>query len=235
MQGRPPLMCASTGTRQPIACRHPCRRPYRHALRAPRLCRSWQPPSAGVSPRRMDSWTLSMQGARCRRWCQPRWHQTYTTLRCQQRTLLLTLLMLLLSLARSSRTPTRLAATAQLLARAAGSLAAPTMTAAAAELQEQAQAGSSAAAAAAAAGPLAAPACSGPPYTDAAALDAHVERAWAHFRALGSPRWHVAPMVDQVRCCGAARCGAVRRAWRAGEQQAAAAQRACMRTAAQQR
>ncbi|GBF92704.1 tRNA-dihydrouridine(16 17) synthase [NAD(P)(+)]-like [Raphidocelis subcapitata] len=35
-----------------------------------------------------------------------------------------------------------------------------------------------------------------PPYADAAALDAHVRRAWAHFRSLGSPRLHVAPMVD---------------------------------------
>jgi tRNA-dihydrouridine synthase 1 len=35
-----------------------------------------------------------------------------------------------------------------------------------------------------------------PPFATAAALDAHVARAWAHFRALGSPRLHVAPMVD---------------------------------------
>lgn len=39
---------------------------------------------------------------------------------------------------------------------------------------------------------------SAPPYNDAAALDAHVERAWAHYRRLGSPKWMVAPMVDQV-------------------------------------
>lgn len=41
-----------------------------------------------------------------------------------------------------------------------------------------------------------------PPFLTAEALDAHVERAWAHFRSLGSPKWHVAPMVDQVlRSC----------------------------------
>lgn len=27
---------------------------------------------------------------------------------------------------------------------------------------------------------------------------AHADKAWAHFRALGSPKFHVAPMVDQV-------------------------------------
>lgn len=39
----------------------------------------------------------------------------------------------------------------------------------------------------------------GPPYTTPEALDAHVERSWAYFRSLGSPKWHVAPMVDQVQ------------------------------------
>lgn len=39
------------------------------------------------------------------------------------------------------------------------------------------------------------------PFSSPEALDAHVERAWAHFRSLGSPQWHVAPMVDQVGCC----------------------------------
>jgi hypothetical protein len=38
-----------------------------------------------------------------------------------------------------------------------------------------------------------------PPYTTPEALDAHVEQAWAHFRSLGRPQFHVAPMVDQVR------------------------------------
>lgn len=38
----------------------------------------------------------------------------------------------------------------------------------------------------------------GPPYVDQIALDAHVARSWEYFRSLGSPRWHVAPMVDQV-------------------------------------
>jgi hypothetical protein len=38
-----------------------------------------------------------------------------------------------------------------------------------------------------------------PPFTNPEALDAHVEQAWAHFRSLGSPQFHVAPMVDQVR------------------------------------
>lgn len=45
------------------------------------------------------------------------------------------------------------------------------------------------------------------PYTTPEALDAHVERAWAHFRGLGSPKWHVAPMVDQV---GAGQRGAAK-------------------------
>lgn len=51
-----------------------------------------------------------------------------------------------------------------------------------------------------------------PPYTDPDALDAHVEQAWAHFRSLGSPQFHVAPMVDQVRawqltsCCENHQC-----------------------------
>jgi hypothetical protein len=35
-----------------------------------------------------------------------------------------------------------------------------------------------------------------PPYATPEALDAHIDRAWAHFRALGAPRLHVAPMVD---------------------------------------
>jgi len=35
-----------------------------------------------------------------------------------------------------------------------------------------------------------------PPYTSPDALDAHVARAWAYFRALGAPQLHVAPMVD---------------------------------------
>lgn len=34
---------------------------------------------------------------------------------------------------------------------------------------------------------------------DASALQANVQRSWEHFRSLGSPQWHVAPMVDQVR------------------------------------
>jgi hypothetical protein len=28
---------------------------------------------------------------------------------------------------------------------------------------------------------------------------AHAEQAWAFFKSLGSPKYHVAPMVDQVR------------------------------------
>jgi hypothetical protein len=40
------------------------------------------------------------------------------------------------------------------------------------------------------------------PFSDLQALEAHAERAWAHFRSLGSPAWHVAPMVDQVRGSG---------------------------------
>eukprot|EP00882_Tetradesmus_deserticola_P015758 GHRQ01016792.1.p1 GENE.GHRQ01016792.1~~GHRQ01016792.1.p1 ORF type:complete len:339 (+),score=106.38 GHRQ01016792.1:225-1241(+) len=35
-----------------------------------------------------------------------------------------------------------------------------------------------------------------PPYSGAA-LEAHVQRSWSYFRSLGSPKWHVAPMVDQ--------------------------------------
>lgn len=35
-------------------------------------------------------------------------------------------------------------------------------------------------------------------YKDPESLKAHVERAWEHFRSLGSPQYHVAPMVDQV-------------------------------------
>lgn len=51
---------------------------------------------------------------------------------------------------------------------------------------------------AAAAAPGAAPfARPPPPYTTPDALDAHVARAWDYFRSLGSPAWHVAPMVDQ--------------------------------------
>jgi len=38
----------------------------------------------------------------------------------------------------------------------------------------------------------------GPPYTDAQSLAEHVQRSWAYFKKLGSPKWHVAPMVDQV-------------------------------------
>jgi hypothetical protein len=32
----------------------------------------------------------------------------------------------------------------------------------------------------------------------AADVESHAERSWAYFRSLGSPKWHVAPMVDQV-------------------------------------
>ena len=39
----------------------------------------------------------------------------------------------------------------------------------------------------------------GPPYRTPAALEKHIERSWAYFRSLGSPKFHVAPMVDQVR------------------------------------
>jgi hypothetical protein len=49
-----------------------------------------------------------------------------------------------------------------------------------------------------AAADVASTAAAGPPYTTPEALDAHVERSWAYFRSLGSPKWHVAPMVDQV-------------------------------------
>jgi hypothetical protein len=38
----------------------------------------------------------------------------------------------------------------------------------------------------------------GPPYDTPAALEKHIQRSWAHFRSLGSPKFHVAPMVDQV-------------------------------------
>ena len=56
---------------------------------------------------------------------------------------------------------------------------------------------SAAAASAAGAADTNPPFCSPPPpYTTPAALDAHVARAWAHFRALGAPALHVAPMVD---------------------------------------
>lgn len=41
---------------------------------------------------------------------------------------------------------------------------------------------------------------SGLPFAAPEALDAHVERSWEYWRRLGSPRWHVAPMVDQARC-----------------------------------
>ncbi len=30
-------------------------------------------------------------------------------------------------------------------------------------------------------------------------LQTHVERAWQHYNRLGAPKFHVAPMVDQVR------------------------------------
>jgi hypothetical protein len=39
-----------------------------------------------------------------------------------------------------------------------------------------------------------------PPYAGAA-LEAHVQRSWDYFKSLGSPKWHVAPMVDQVCTC----------------------------------
>ncbi|KAF8065442.1 HAP2 [Scenedesmus sp. PABB004] len=35
------------------------------------------------------------------------------------------------------------------------------------------------------------------PFAEPAALEAHAQRAWAYWRALGSPKYHVAPMVDQ--------------------------------------
>ncbi len=35
----------------------------------------------------------------------------------------------------------------------------------------------------------------------------HAEAAWAAFRSWGSPRFHVAPMVDAVRRSEAPRCG----------------------------
>lgn len=41
-------------------------------------------------------------------------------------------------------------------------------------------------------------------YKDPESLKAHVERSWEHFRSLGSPQYHVAPMVDQV---GGSACG----------------------------
>lgn len=48
----------------------------------------------------------------------------------------------------------------------------------------------------------------GPPYTDPKALDAHIQRAWEHFRRIGSPQLHVAPMVDQVlfTCSSSSSC-----------------------------
>lgn len=41
--------------------------------------------------------------------------------------------------------------------------------------------------------------CGAPQLLAGSELDAHVARAWDHFKALGSPKFHVAPMVDQVR------------------------------------
>jgi hypothetical protein len=54
--------------------------------------------------------------------------------------------------------------------------------------------------AAAEAGSSSQPCVDRPPYSGAA-LEAHVQRSWDYFRSLGSPKWHVAPMVDQVCVC----------------------------------
>ena len=37
-----------------------------------------------------------------------------------------------------------------------------------------------------------------PARVDCAEAEQHAERAWAFFRSIGSPKYHVAPMVDQV-------------------------------------
>lgn len=50
--------------------------------------------------------------------------------------------------------------------------------------------------AAAHAGSSSQPSVDRPPYSGAA-LEAHVQRSWDYFKSLGSPKWHVAPMVDQ--------------------------------------
>lgn len=54
--------------------------------------------------------------------------------------------------------------------------------------------------AAAHAGSSSQPSVDRPPYSGAA-LEAHVQRSWNYFKSLGSPKWHVAPMVDQVCAC----------------------------------
>ena len=37
-----------------------------------------------------------------------------------------------------------------------------------------------------------------PARVDCTEAEQHAERAWAFFRSIGSPKYHVAPMVDQV-------------------------------------
>lgn len=60
-------------------------------------------------------------------------------------------------------------------------------------------AAASAALAAAAADALPAEILARVPAPPPADLDAHVESAWKWWESIGAPKYHVAPMVDQVR------------------------------------